>query len=97
MKPIRLHGTVTADHTLTIHVPDDIPPGEVVVTIAPKQSLTREEARQILDRVRMLADFNEPYDQTLMNMTQEEIWDLGRPLRPTRPAHEEIDEDRNER
>jgi hypothetical protein len=50
MVKVSLQATVDETRQLIITVPDEIPAGEVTITIAPKPALTREEARDILRR-----------------------------------------------
>ena len=105
MKPITLTATIDENHRLIIDVPEDVPVGDVEVTIRPKETtkvetkpatITFEEARAKLLAAGVLSQANfAPPDAVELSEMDEEI--LANQAAGIRTMAEYIDEDREER
>ena|SRR5688572_4547175 len=105
MKPITLNATIDENHRLVIDVPEEMPVGEVEVTIRPKETeelktkpatITFEEARAKLLAAGVLSQANfAPPDAEELSEEEEEI--LANEAAGIRAMAEYIDEDREER
>jgi hypothetical protein len=104
MKPITLTTTIDENHRLVIDVPEDMPVGEVEVTITPKSvspapardTLTHEEIRPKLLAAGLLTLTPvAPPDAEELSEAEEEA--LAQRISGGRSFAEYIDEDREER
>jgi hypothetical protein len=104
MVAIRLDAVVGEDRRLVIELPAEIPSGDVELWVRSKArvatvlatTLTRQEAEQRLRAAGLLAEaMGSPVVKPALS--QEELWEIGKPLKPTMPAHEQIIQERNER
>ena|SRR5215207_2340423 len=104
MKPITLNATVDENHRLVIEVPEDIPVGEVEVTITPKleipasqsDTLTHEEIRtKLLTAGLLTLTPVAPPDAEELSEEEEEA--LAQRISGGRSFADYIDEDREER
>jgi hypothetical protein len=100
MVAVRLTAILGQDRKLTIELPPEIPPGpvELVVRSQIEQAtveLTYEQVREQLRQAGILAEPDADVSN-IVPLSDEEILELGRPLFPTKPSHEQIIEDRGE-
>jgi hypothetical protein len=98
MAAVRLTAILGQDRKLTIELPPEIPPGLVEVEVSSLTEkavteLTREEVKEQLRRAGILAEPDADVSG-IVPLSAEELLELGRPLIPTKPAHEQIIEDR---
>jgi hypothetical protein len=110
MYAIKLTAIVPDDRRLVIELPPDAPTGEVEIEIhaapqsaepepqaeTPKKGLTREEARAKLLAAGALSIIKSDLPDDYVPLTQEELFEIGKAPPGTRPAHEQIIEDRGE-
>ncbi len=99
MVAITFDAIVNEDHSLTIHLPPDMPTGRVEIIVRSldipmvQPLLTRETARLRLLAAGSLSTFwSAP--EGFVSLTDAELWELGQHLPLARPAEELIDEDR---
>lgn len=104
MTQITVQATVGDDRKLIINLPDDIPAGEVEVTVRAKTpspptddgaTLTREEARRRMAAAGLLSTWHKAPPGTVP-LTPEERMRIGTLPPDARPSEELIDEDRGE-
>ena len=101
MVMVRVDAIVGDDRRLVIHVPDEIPVGNIELLIYTKDdahqqtSPTFAEAQATLRAANLLAEIEIDDEQPLLS--QAELWKLTEPIQPTKQAHQQIDEDRSAR
>lgn len=95
MQPYVTTITLDENREVTIQLPDDMPTGQVRITVEPVQPLTREWVQAKLKAAGLLdEDMSEP---DALEVSDEEIERVGKVFADKRPLSELIDEEREER